>query len=56
MFPRRGGTPHDAGPHGEAPVLIRKQKGVREKAWPKTLLFSVRKARQGREIAYKWLV
>ena len=35
-------------PHGEALVLIRKQKMVKEKAWPKS-----KKARQHRETASK---
>ena len=44
--PRGGGLPHYAGPHGEAPGLVSRQ---REQVWARAfIVVSVGKAKQGR--------
>ena len=46
-FPKRRSTPRHAGPHGEAPVLVRKQKPWGEST-AQTIIFFHGKGRQGR--------
>lgn len=48
-FPREGSLPYHAGPHGEAPGLVRRQKQQRENMAQTFIVFPREsKARQGK--------